>query len=757
MSPLKSILKKERRKMGDFDKYIESLRKKKYIPRSHQLLSENPRPIEEMEEAVLSEEEELLKQLKDIQEKKKEIQRIKDEREKEELKKKPEVIKFRSFVYGSITFEIEHGNPVAVDIINKHNYVHDKISTVHVDKFDGFVEEINTALPNTKWVNFEPIYQPYWKIARRDKNLILQWNPITNEGGRFKRFQNADNSENVNSIPGILMRTKFYEIPFSEGWRLYLIHPEQSTKLCEWEDGVRAEVEKEFEKRLRVTTIHSAEDSEVDFTFDHSPDFHLRAHQRVALEFSDLVDHRTIVAYGTGTGKTAISIANALRSGAERILFVVPGSVRENWRKHLVNHTGVEPVILAGRTPTEQDLRYLMINHPKFVMINYEILRTKIKVDNTKGDILKSEERYPWVDVINLYRPDYIVVDESHYIRNPTSQQSKALRKLGNKNTKKMAMSGTPIMNRPGELWSVLNWLHPETFPYYETFLNQYGFGRSIGTYEAKKLRSLLETIMIKRTRADISKNLPPVNRIVETFEMSGKARAIYDKILSGIYEEFATYDHMGVGGQIKQYKSILPKINAMIKVCAADKVRHTVTRAIEIADAIEEDKWNGILIFTKFRGTASRIARELGHEALTFVERTNSGFTTMKMEDRMKIVEEFQTNPDKRFLVATEASAREGLDITRAGVVMFNTLFWNPAAHIQCEGRPFYRESDMHGGDSMYLTMEDSIEEWITDLQGIKQNTIDKVVEGKGMETNITNKIIEKLRESFNKSMKER
>jgi len=737
-----------------FNKYIESLKKKnepKYNPL--QLLSENPHPL--IEEEVLFEEAELLKKLTEIQEKKKEIKRIKEEKEKEELRKKPEVIKFQSFNYGNITFILEHGNPIVVDIINNYNYINSNISTIHIDKFDEFVKEINDALPNTKWINFDPIYQPYWKIAKRDKNLILQWNPITNPSGYFKRFENNENKENSSTIPGILLRNKYYEVPFSEGWRLYLIHPEEKSKLCEWSEGLIEIVKKEFEKRLRVSTIHDAEDSEVDFIFENFPDFHLRPHQRVALEFSDLVDHRTIVAYGTGTGKTAISIADAIRSGAERILFVVPGSVRANWRKHLINHTGVEPIILAGRTPTKEDLKYLMTNHPKYVMINYEILRTKMKVDNTKDDIFKSNERYPWVDILNLYRPDYIVVDESHYVRNPTSQQSKALRQLGNKDTMKMAMSGTPIMNRPGELWSVLNWLHPETFPYYETFLNQYGFGRSIGSYEAKKLRSLLETIMIKRMRQDISKNLPPINRIVETFEMGEKARRIYDRILEGIYEEFAAYDSQGVGGWIKQYRSILPKINAMIKVCAADKVDHTVERAVEIADSIEEEKWNGILIFTKFRGTANTIARKLGNEAITFVTRTDGGFITMKMEDRMKVVEQFHSDPSIRFLVATEGSAREGLDITKAGVVMFNDLFWNPAAHIQCEGRAFYRESDMHGGDSMYLTMNDSIEEWITELQGIKQNTIDKVVEGKDIEANITNKIIERLRDSFNKKVR--
>src|SRR5690606_966087 len=132
------------------------------------------------------------------------------------------------------------------------------------------------------------------------------------------------------------------------------------------------------------------------------------------------------------------------------------------------------------------------------------------------------EPYFPWVEALNLYKFDYIIVDESHYARNPAANQSQALRQL--ESTYKTTLSGTPIVNRPGELWTILNWLHPEQFPYYETFLNQYGYGRAISDEQAKELRSLLETIMIKRMRKDISKNLPPINRIPETYEMSPKA-----------------------------------------------------------------------------------------------------------------------------------------------------------------------------------------------------------------------------------------
>jgi SNF2 family DNA or RNA helicase len=721
------------------------------------LLPKNPLALEDKESLILSEEELLLQKLEEIRLKKHEIEREKKLRDEEERKRKPEILKFRSYNRGLISFDLEHKNPTVIELLTKHKgYFNNSYgATINEETFFQFHAELIEKLPTSKLINFEPVFDPFWKIKKQEKQIVVQWNPITNDGGYYKRLEKED--ESLTLIPGVEKRLKYYTIPFSEGWRLYLIHPEVETRLCKWEnEELIREVETEFKKRLRVKTIHNAEDSDVDFIFSHFPEFKNRPHQRVALEFEELVDGKSLIAYGTGTGKTAIGIAAAMKRESKRTLIICPGALRANWKKHIKNHTGEEPIILAGRAPIKADYQYLLFKHPKWVIINYEILRTAKKEEGKNdGDIFADNITYPWVDLLNLYHPEYIIIDESHYIKNPSAHQSKAVRLTGNANTKKMALSGTPIMNRSGELWSVLNWLHPEQFTHYETFLNQYGYGRHIQTFDAQKLRSLLETIMLKRTRQDISKNLPPVNRIVETFEMGDRARKIYDKILMGIYEELAEFDSRGIGGVIRTFKSILPKINAMIKVCAADKVENTINRAVEIADAIEEEQWNGILIFTHFKGTCNTIARKLGNEALSFVERTNNGFTTIPMEERMRVVDQFQNDPTKRFLVATEGSAREGLDITKASVLIFNDLFWTPAAHLQCEGRAFYRESDMHGGDSMYFTFEDSIEEWIVELQGIKQNTIDLVVEGKGIEESITNKIIERLRDAFQKKVR--
>lgn len=746
--------------MLDFTKY--SLEKKDPIVESQKklaqhpekkfpklLCSQNPLPLEDLQ----SEEEKLLKQLEEIQQKKKQL-------EEEKKRRTPEIITFKSYQRGMVTFTLTHDNPSVIELIKKYKGLHNTSHTSFYteNEFFAFKEETETTLPKTEFKNFTQMLQPFWIVTRREKELVVQWNPTTNPDGYYKllqRYNENNQLESLTQIPGARKLVKHYTIPLNEGWRLYSIQPELETRLLKWESHeLLDEVQTEFNKRLRIKTIHTAEDSDVDVTFTHLPTFKNRAHQRVAHEFTDLVDHKSLIAYGTGTGKTAIAIGASIRTQSERNLVIVPGSLRKNWERHIENHTGIKPITLAGRVPTQFDFKTILTQKPEWLIINYEILRTSFK----KKEGLIEEQVFPWVELLNLYMPTYVFVDESHYIGTPSSSQSKAVRRI--EAPKKMALSGTPIKNRPGEMWAVLNWLYPDQFPYYETFLNQYGFGRSIGTHEAGKLRSLLETIMLKRSRQDISKNLPPVNRIVENFELRGtktldKARRIYDRILLGIYEELSHFDPEGIGGQTRTFKHILPKLNAMIKVCAAAKVEITVNRAIEIADSIEEEKWNGVLIFTHFQGTCNTIARHLGNEALSFIERRANKFHLVDMSERMKIVDEFQTNPQKKFLVATEGSAREGLDITKAGVVIFNDLFWNPARHIQCEGRPFYRESDMHGGDSYYLQFEDTIEDWLTELQGIKQNTIDKIVEGKGIEDSITHAIVARLREMFEKRTK--
>ncbi|KKK61472.1 hypothetical protein LCGC14_3013970, partial [marine sediment metagenome] len=120
----------------------------------------------------------------------------------------------------------------------------------------------------------------------------------------------------------------------------------------------------------------------------------------------------------------------------------------------------------------------------------------------------------------------------------------------------------------------------------------------------------------------------------------------------------------------------------------------------------------------------ARGIGKRLGHEAVVF-----DGDT--KQEDRQRYVDQFQSDPKIKFLVATGFVAGEGLDMTKAGYVIFSDFGWTPAYHQQCEGRIYGRLNECHGAVSYYVVGVDTIEEWIQEILARKLKIIEQIVEG--------------------------
>jgi SNF2 family DNA or RNA helicase len=237
---------------------------------------------------------------------------------------------------------------------------------------------------------------------------------------------------------------------------------------------------------------------------------------------------------------------------------------------------------------------------------------------------------------------------------------------------------------------------------------------------------------------------------------LSPKAMKLYRKIEMGIYTSMAEFDAKGQGGKEMNITNILAQIQRLKMVCAIDKVDATAELARELYDSTEEG-YKKVLIFTQYKAVAYGIWQRLADDgALSFVTRGAHDFITAGNEERDRLVQEFQTNPDVKYLVVTEKTTKEGHNITAAGHVIFNDLFWTPAAHDQAEGRAYGRMSDSHSINAYYMITEmdgeGSIEEWIMDLLAEKLAMINEVVEGveSGRDVSVAMALIEKMRGSM-------
>ena len=527
---------------------------------------------------------------------------------------------------------------------------------------------------------------------------------------------------------------KLWKVPLTEGWQLY-------EKLKEidgvvYEDDAQEFIVKQVEARAMLDKIAKMTRGEKYLDYDFGNGHKLREFQEVGAEFAEAAQGRCIIADEMGLGKTWQSLAYAVKNNM-RIFVICPASLKANWARQIRTLSGVRPTVLQGGEPSQHDLIKFITEPPQFSIINYDIVGRAMKFKKETRDAQgfmheDNQERYLWVELINMSKPDLVIVDEGHYIKNMDSNRSKAVRMI--KCPRVIFLTGTPVLNRPGELWPMLTMIAPEQFPSNETFLKQYTYdGKTAKNVE--ELRVLMRPLMIRRLKKDVQKDLPPVNRIVEDHELSEKALKLYRKIEAGIYISIDKYSASGQGGTEMGIASILAQITRLKQVCAIDKIEHTAELARETYDQSDENSDRKVIIFTQFKAVAYHIQQLLGEdEALCFVHRTPTDYITADNAKRDELVQRFQKEAQWKYLVVTEKTTKEGHDITAAGNVIFNDPFWTPAGHDQAEGRAYGRLDNPHTINSFYMITAmggESIEEWIMELLQSKMRMINEVVEG--------------------------
>jgi SNF2 family DNA or RNA helicase len=561
------------------------------------------------------------------------------------------------------------------------------------------------------------------------------------------------------AIPGAEIKTteKHWKIPLTEGWRLF--EKMQGIEGVVYEDEVQALLIAQVEQRGKLDVIAKMERGEIYKDFDFGQGFTLRPFQEVGGEFIEATGGRAILADEMGLGKTWQALAYAIKNNL-RTMVICPASLKPNWAREIRKLTGGErPTVLQGAEPTQYDLIKFLTEPPKFSIINYDIVGRVLKVKKSTVDEQgftheDNQERFLWVELINMSKPDLVIVDEGHYIKNTDSNRSQAVRAI--KCRKIIFLTGTPVLNRPGELWPMLTMISPEQFPAHETFLNQYTYdGRTAKNVE--ELRTLMRPIMIRRLKKDVVKELPPINRINEYHELSEKALKLYRKIEQGLYTKMAEYDVKGQGGaEAQMITNILAQIQRLKMVCAIDKVDQSAELAQELYDSTEGPH-KKVIIFSQYKACAFAIWQRLADsgEALCFVTKGKKDFYTADNDERDRLVQQFQTDPKIKYLVVTEKTTKEGHNITAAGHVIFNDLFWTPAGHDQAEGRAYGRMNDSHSINSYYMITDmdgDSIEEWIMELLAEKLAMINEVVEGveSSRDVSVVMALISKMKESM-------
>lgn len=621
-----------------------------------------------------------------------------------------------------------------------------------------------------KAIEFE-LNTPPWEIDLADnlKNFIVRIGPrqVHSKLGDLNSISWDD-------------EWKTAKVSLSEGWRIAQLL--ENVEGVIYSEGAKLIIFEQVERRSRLDKLAMAEDSddprldilthqvfatkhgEKEPTWDTFRN-HLRPFQRVGITFALEANGRMLLGDATGLGKTwqevgYCEVRRLLDNPKFMSVFSVKASNIPNWEREIIRLTGIEPVVCYNGHYQMSIVGKIIKERPTYIIISHETLGTYEYLNTEDNMKLPENERdrvYFWAEFFKHLEPDFLGIDEAHQMKNPSTNRSTAMMKLaGIKHI--MPATASPIKSRVKEFFPSLFMVDPVSFQSATKFEQDWTVG---GKYPKRvdKLQELLKPVFLRRTKAQVQKDLPPINRITKYVEMSKDAKVSYDEVLDGLWKQLTTFNPTGLGGTDYQaVTGILATITRLRQVCSDDKINFTADLATELVDEhSDEERQTKVLIFSQFKGTALSIANRLGGEAVCTVERkfVNGEYTFESLDSRSRdnLFESSRYDKNVKFIVTTSA-AKEGHNIEYCDYVIFNDQYWTPEDHIQCEGRAYGRLSNPHPIDSFYVVSEVNIETWMQELLDTKlqiiQTTVDGIEASRDATGSLGMALIKKLKESM-------
>jgi SWI/SNF-related matrix-associated actin-dependent regulator 1 of chromatin subfamily A len=430
-------------------------------------------------------------------------------------------------------------------------------------------------------------------------------------------------------------------------------------------------------------------------------------YQRAGVRAIEAFGGRALLADEMGLGKTlqALWFLRRQRAGPTAPAVVVcPAAVKYMWEHEAAKHVGLHAHVIEGTTPPPAGA--LLTAPPPLTVINYDILRH-------------------WVPWLQRLGPQVVILDECQYIANRRTKRTRAVQRLCRGVPQVLALSGTPLTNRPSELWPTLNTLRPDLYPSFFTYAQEFcdprkapwGWEFKGATNLPRLHQQLRERVMVRRLKADVLADLPQKVRRVVPMELADRDeyelanRDFRAWLLQHAAAKFAT------ATRAEQ----LTKIGYLLRLTARLKLANVAAWANRWLEETGEK-----LVLFAVHKAAIKGLRELVDAEAVVVDGSITG------RHRQAAVDRFRTNPNTRVFIGNIKAAGTGIDGLQeaASTMAFAELWWRPGDHVQAEDRLHRMGQDARTWVN-YLVAGGTIEETLCQIIQTKQQTIRSVLDG--------------------------
>lgn len=429
---------------------------------------------------------------------------------------------------------------------------------------------------------------------------------------------------------------------------------------------------------------------------------------------------------GCGKTLTTIAVAGALYNlgKIDRVLVVAPTSVCSVW-PHDLNQFAAFPwearVLLGDKKKRLKALNELK-NWPfkalRIAVINYE-----------------STHRDGIFEALAAYRPDLIVCDESQRIKNPSAAQSKALHKLGDAAPFRMILSGTPVQNNAVDLYSQYRFLDPAVYgANFYAFKNRYCIMGGYGQHQIVGYRNMDELVerehsVAYRVTKEECLDLPQQTFINRYVQFTDAEQAIYEQLRKSSFLELETGENVTATTILTMYLRLMQLTGGFLTADESTRPKQVNTAKLDaLADIVDDyvvDAGKKLVIFARFRAEIAAIENLLRLRKIQY----GSIYGDVPMEERGKIVEDFQTNPDTKVFVAQIQTAGLGITLHAASTAVFYSYDYNYANYAQALAR-IHRIGQRLPVTYIHLVVDGSIDEKILAALENKEDMAKTVVD---------------------------
>ena len=426
----------------------------------------------------------------------------------------------------------------------------------------------------------------------------------------------------------------------------------------------------------------------------------LRDYQVSGFEFfKTLSDYQFggILADEMGLGKTIQTIAFLLSNKDKKSIVITPTALIYNWKNELEKFA---PTLKVGLLHASKSEREKILDN----IDNYDVLLTTYTTYKNDMDKYKN---------INF---DYCIIDEAQNIKNPDAIITKAIKNVNAK--VRFALTGTPIENNLMELWSIFDFIMPGYL------YNKSKFKSIFGNNDKNiiELKNLIKPFILRRTKKEVIAELPDKIEQKIIIDLEKEHKRAYKGYVNLITRKIKenNQDNITVFSYLTKLRQLCLSPELMVKNYQGKNSKLDVL--INIINDSSDEK---ILVFSQFTKVLEVIGKRLNEENISYSYL--DGKTSAK--DRVKLVEEFNTNNNKVFLISLKAGGT-GLNLTSANIVVHFDPWWNPAVEDQASDRA-HRIGQKNVVNVIKLIAKGTAEERVINLQETKKELIEDVING--------------------------